>query len=283
MGAYRVVSRPLTERSPTQQAPSEPLGFVQYAKPESSLDRTIARVQLFLGLGVLAGTALALLAGLAVARRAMAPIAGLTSAAQRITRTRDPATALPRTEADDEVSDLARTLEEMLASLDASRAETESALARQREFVADASHELRTPLTSVLANLELLETELQGEQSEIAESALRSSKRMRRSGRRPAAARPRRRRPPRSAATVRSDRRRRRGARGASPARGRPRDRARHRRRRPRVADGRGRAGRPPPPRSQPRRERDPPHARGDPRTGPPAPGRGRRRARGER
>ena len=59
-------------------------------------------------------------------------------------------------------------------------AETEAALARQREFVADASHELRTPLTSVLANLELLEEELEGEPREAAASALRSSRRMRR-------------------------------------------------------------------------------------------------------
>ena len=44
--------------------------------------------------------------------------------------------------------------------LSAARTETEAALARQREFVADASHELRTPLTSILANLELLEAEL---------------------------------------------------------------------------------------------------------------------------
>ncbi len=51
---------------------------------------------------------------------------------------------------------------------------------RQREFVADASHELRTPLTSVLANLELLADELDGEQAESAKSALRSTRRMRR-------------------------------------------------------------------------------------------------------
>jgi signal transduction histidine kinase len=87
---------------------------------------------------------------------------------------------LPKPDADDEVADLARTLEDMLMALDASRAETESALSRQREFVADASHELRTPLTSVLSNLELLHSTLQGEDAEIAESALRSSRRMRR-------------------------------------------------------------------------------------------------------
>ena len=68
----------------------------------------------------------------------------------------------------------------MLRALDDARAETEATLARQREFVADASHELRTPLTSVLANLELLEETLDGDQKEAAQSALRSSKRMRR-------------------------------------------------------------------------------------------------------
>ena len=47
----------------------------------------------------------------------------------------------------------------MLAELDAAQDESEAALDRQREFVADASHELRTPLTSILTNLELLEAE----------------------------------------------------------------------------------------------------------------------------
>ena len=68
----------------------------------------------------------------------------------------------------------------MLHALDDARTETESSLARQRQFVADASHELRTPLTSVLANLELLEETLDGEHREAAASALRSSRRMRR-------------------------------------------------------------------------------------------------------
>jgi signal transduction histidine kinase len=110
----------------------------------------------------------------------MAPVAGLTRAAREIARTRDPGVELSEPPADDEVTELSRTLGEMLQSLDEARAETEGALARQREFVADASHELRTPLTSVLANLELLEAILEGEDRELAASALRSSRRMRR-------------------------------------------------------------------------------------------------------
>jgi two-component system OmpR family sensor kinase len=153
---------------------------IQYARPLSDVQPTIARVELLLILGVLAGSVLALIAGVTIARRAMQPIATLTASAAEIARTRDPSAAMPQPEADDEVAELARTLQGMLESLDDAHAETEEMLARQRRFVADASHELRTPLTSVLANLELLAESLHGDQGEAARSALRSSRRMRR-------------------------------------------------------------------------------------------------------
>ncbi len=172
---YRVASRDLT-----RPFDDVPVAYVQYAKSRSSLATTINRLRVFLALGVLGGGALALLAGLAVARRAMAPISGLTRAARRVAKTRDPEVDLPRLRADDEIADLSRTLDDMLGELADAHTETESALARQRQFVADASHELRTPLTSILANLELLEADLEGEERDIAGSALRSSQRMRR-------------------------------------------------------------------------------------------------------
>jgi len=155
-------------------------GWLLYALPLSNVNQTLAAVQVFLVLGVLGGTVLALLAGLAIAQRAMRPIAQLSDAAREIERTRDPSRRLPHPEAEDEVAELARTLEGMLGALDAARTETETMLSRQREFVADASHELRTPLTSVLANLELLTEELDGEQADSAHAALRSTRRMRR-------------------------------------------------------------------------------------------------------
>jgi signal transduction histidine kinase len=179
VNGYRVVSRlGIVRLAGTDQ----PLGHViiQYGRRISDTEATVARVEFFLFVGVLAGSGLALLAGMAIARRAMAPITELTSTAAAIARTRDPSRRMPQSEADDEVSELARTLEGMLRELDAARAETESMLSRQRQFVADASHELRTPLTSVLANLELLAESLQGEEGDAARSALRSSRRMRR-------------------------------------------------------------------------------------------------------
>jgi two-component system OmpR family sensor kinase len=188
IGDLRVTSRelvvPLRDITGTFDAPlrpvSTPIGYVQYAKPEQSIETTVNRVRFFLALGVFGGTLLAFLGGLLVAKRAMRPIAGLTRAAREVARTRDPAIALPKPQANDEVAELANTFEEMLRELSAAREETEATLDRQRKFVADASHELRTPLTSILANLELLESELGGEQRDMADSALRSSRRMRR-------------------------------------------------------------------------------------------------------
>lgn len=81
---------------------------------------------------------------------------------------------LAHPEADNEVAELARTLEGMLGALDSARANTEAMLDRNREFVA-ASHELGTPLASALANLELLAGELEGEQADTAQAALVST------------------------------------------------------------------------------------------------------------
>jgi signal transduction histidine kinase len=114
----------------------------------------------------------------------MRPIAGMTATAREIASTRDPSRRIPQPESDDEVAELARTLDGMLRELDAARSDTEHMIQAQREFVADASHELRTPLTSILANLELLHERLDasddaGEEREMVGSALRSSRRMR--------------------------------------------------------------------------------------------------------
>jgi two-component system, OmpR family, sensor kinase len=197
VGHYRVVSRPLfvrsfgtTDRFDTEQRPLDgAVAAIQYGRPTDNLNATIDRVRFFLALGVLVGTIFAFFAGFFVARRAMRPISGLTKAAREVARTRDPAhTVLPRPVANDEVAELSTTLSAMLAELAAARSESEATLERQREFVADASHELRTPLTSILANLELLQEELErpggprdsAATVEIADSALRSSQRMRR-------------------------------------------------------------------------------------------------------
>jgi two-component system, OmpR family, sensor kinase len=173
VGDLSVATEPITESG------SLP-AYVQYARPDAGVNDTVARLWFFLGAGVLGGTLLALLAGLAVADRAMRPIKALTGLARQITSTRDPSNRIPVPATDDEVGELARTMDGMLQALDEARSEREQSLDRQREFVADASHELRTPLTSIHANLELLQAAEAGsaDDRQAVDSALSSTKRM---------------------------------------------------------------------------------------------------------
>ena len=173
VGDLSVATEPVT-------APDSLPAYVQYARPHDGVNDTVARLWFFLGAGVVGGTLLAMLAGLAVADRAMRPVKGLTRLASRISRTRDPSERIPEPTTDDEVGELARTMDGMLQALDEARSEREQSLERQREFVADASHELRTPLTSIQANLELLQAEGAGSEDDrtAVDSALSSTKRM---------------------------------------------------------------------------------------------------------
>jgi HAMP domain-containing protein len=110
---YRVLSHPAAVNI---EGTGEQIGqvFVQYGRSVSDTEATVTRVELFLLIGVLIGTGVALFAGTMIARRAMAPIARLTTTAAEIARTRDPSRVVPQSEADDEVSELARTLQGLL-------------------------------------------------------------------------------------------------------------------------------------------------------------------------
>jgi signal transduction histidine kinase len=85
--------------------------------------------------------------GYLLAGAALRPIESMRRRADEISAT-SLHERLPVPDADDEVSRLGSTLNEMLARL-------EDALERERRFVADASHELRTPLATLRAELEL--------------------------------------------------------------------------------------------------------------------------------
>jgi signal transduction histidine kinase len=116
---------------------------------------TVARVQrLLIGSGLVA---LALAAALAwvAGRAAMRPVSEISAAARAVAGSGDPSERVAGG-AHDEVGDLARTFNRMLARLEAAQAELASALETQRRFMADASHELRTPLTSLRGNVDIM-------------------------------------------------------------------------------------------------------------------------------
>jgi two-component system, OmpR family, sensor histidine kinase PrrB len=112
------------------------------------------RLVLLLGLGALALTALA---AWGLTTLAVRPLARLRGGAARIRGAEDLSTPLADDSgAPDEVRQLAGALNEMLARLGQSSAQTERALEATRRFAADAGHELRTPLTALRAQLDTL-------------------------------------------------------------------------------------------------------------------------------
>ncbi|HSL64422.1 MAG TPA: histidine kinase dimerization/phospho-acceptor domain-containing protein, partial [Gaiellaceae bacterium] len=110
-------------------------------------DDALAALRTELLVGGPAALLLASLAGYALAAAALRPVEAMRRRAAEISAT-TAARRLPVPPTADEVGRLARTLNEMLARL-------EAGLERERRFVADASHELRTPLSSLRTELEL--------------------------------------------------------------------------------------------------------------------------------
>ena len=120
-------------------------GAVLVAGSTAEISGTLLRLrQLVIGSAFAAAALAAALAALLV-RRALRPLARLSSAARSIAATGDASRRLPDLTARDEVGDLADTLNAMLASLERARE-------AERRFVGDASHELRTPLTALRGN-----------------------------------------------------------------------------------------------------------------------------------
>ena len=122
---------------------------LQIARPLDEVDRTLDRLALLLAAVSLGGIGLAALAGLLVARTALAPVRRMTETAEHVTATTDLSRRIERV-AGDELGRLAASFNGMLEAL----GESQSA---QRRLVADASHELRTPLTSLRTNVDVLE------------------------------------------------------------------------------------------------------------------------------
>jgi len=98
--------------------------------------------------GVAGSAAVALLLTLALSRRILGPIEGLTRAARRMEAgDLDPRVAVTSR---DEIGDLARAFNAMAASI-----RTNEAL--RRSLVTDVAHELRTPLTNLRAQIESIQ------------------------------------------------------------------------------------------------------------------------------
>jgi heavy metal sensor kinase len=128
-------------------------------------DQALSSLSRLLLLGGPIALLLASLAGYGVASGALRPVEAMRRRAAEISD-RDPGQRLPVPSSRDEIASLGTTLNAMLARL-------ESALERERRFVADASHELRTPLATLKAEIDLALS--RGRTPRELEEALRSA------------------------------------------------------------------------------------------------------------
>ena len=124
-------------------------GAVQIARDFGETNRVLSSLRLGLFGIVLAASAIAALIGWLIARRATAPLAHLTDAAETVAVTGRLDVEVPAA-GHDETGRLARAFSTMLVALGRSREQ-------QQQLVQDAGHELRTPLTSLRTNIETLQ------------------------------------------------------------------------------------------------------------------------------
>lgn len=113
------------------------------------IERTLRIFRMIFFLGVPVMTALAGMIGFQIAKRSLQPIDRIIHCANEITQG-DLTRRVPEEATNDELGELTRTLNRMLASL-------EEALRRERRFTSDASHELRTPVAVIRAYAENLQ------------------------------------------------------------------------------------------------------------------------------
>jgi len=136
-GRFRILVRPVAAGANTR--------VLVVGKNLDDVSESVRILTLTLGV---ASPVLALLLGLLawwLTGRTLRPVAAIQKEVQEISGS-DLHRRVPVPQTDDELAELARTMNSMLSRV-------ESATARQQQFVDDASHELRTPLTRMRTDL----------------------------------------------------------------------------------------------------------------------------------
>lgn len=156
--SYRIISLPL-------DSAHEPQIILQIAVPMTLLETQISNRLFLLQAGIPLVLIIAILGGLLLSSRALAPLTHMISTAESIDAT-ELDQRVPVPPAKDEIRHLALTLNEMLDRI-------ERAFQSQERFIADASHQLLTPLAIMKGELEQIRKS--GRSSEEIEAFLRST------------------------------------------------------------------------------------------------------------
>ncbi len=140
--SYRVAGTPIL-------LDGEQIGAVEIAGPLSEIQGALSRLLLLLAVGGALGCAAVGLGSWFLLGGALDPVRRITRTAATISR-EDLSKRIDYNGPDDEIGELARTMDAMLDRL-------ENAFAAQERFISDVSHELRTPLTIVKGHLQVLD------------------------------------------------------------------------------------------------------------------------------
>jgi two-component system, OmpR family, sensor kinase len=128
---------------------------ITYSASEQQITNSVRQllmIQIVVSVAALAGAALLLVRGTAVALR---PLAQIVRTAMRIAAG-DRAQRLGPNRTDTELGRMAAAFDQMVDALEAAIGHAERAETAMRDFLADASHELRTPIAALQATAETL-------------------------------------------------------------------------------------------------------------------------------
>lgn len=124
------------------------IGVAQLNTPLAPVDGILSQQRLLLGGGIVLALALGTLGGLWLTGSALTPLKRMVATCRRIAEG-DLKQRIDLSERHDEIGQLARAFDDMVARLD-------QAFTAQNRFIADAAHELRTPLTALNGVVEVL-------------------------------------------------------------------------------------------------------------------------------
>ena len=162
-------SEPLVVASPVVVG-GDVVGVAVTVSPTDSLNRSVLRRWALLAVSMLAALGCCVLLALRVTRWVLRPVNTLDTATHVIA-TGQLSARVPSTSGPPELRRLATSFNEMADAV-------ESAVKRQRAFVADASHQLRNPLSALMLRLEHLAMGLADERSEELELTREEGRRL---------------------------------------------------------------------------------------------------------
>ena len=153
--------------------------ILQVARSLTERDRTLRSLATTLLIAGLITIGIAIAVGWVLSGLTLRPIDRITQTARAIGDERDFTRRVDYSGKQDEVGQLAATINQMLTQLQDAYQKVEKSLQQQRNFVSDVSHELRTPLTTLRGNLGLLKREPSaGEADDILTDMVDESDRM---------------------------------------------------------------------------------------------------------